>query len=143
MYAVLAEESLTRPGSLQTIPAHQLYVMRNNFFSLLSELYVCVHVKKKWCRKGSHSPSVSGLNWKENTLAVLWLSGSVLSRCFLAPLGMLFVMKTLKDEWLVVIMAYKLAVFCDIERIFCISIYYSSVLSLHIQSTNWYVKNYI
>jgi len=24
-YAVLAEESLTRPGSLQTLPAHQLY----------------------------------------------------------------------------------------------------------------------
>ena len=25
IYAVLAEESLTRPGSLQTLPAHQLY----------------------------------------------------------------------------------------------------------------------
>jgi len=24
-YAVLAEESLTRPGFLQTLPAHQLY----------------------------------------------------------------------------------------------------------------------
>jgi len=24
-FAVLAEESLTRPGSLQTLPAHQLY----------------------------------------------------------------------------------------------------------------------
>jgi len=24
-YAVLTEESLTRPGSLQTLPAHQLY----------------------------------------------------------------------------------------------------------------------
>ena len=27
------------------------------------------------------------------------LSGSVLSRCFLATLGVLFVMKTLEDEW--------------------------------------------
>ena len=31
-------------------------------------------------------------------LAVWRLSGSVLSRCFLAPLGVLFVMKTLEDE---------------------------------------------
>ena len=35
---------------------------------------------------------------KENILAVWWLSGSVLSWCFLAPLGVLFVMKTLEDE---------------------------------------------
>jgi len=31
-------------------------------------------------------------------LAVWRLPGSVLSRCFLAPLGVLFVMKTLEDE---------------------------------------------
>jgi len=36
---------------------------------------------------------------KENILAVLRLSGSVLSRWFLAQLGMLFAMKTLEDEW--------------------------------------------
>jgi len=35
---------------------------------------------------------------KKNILAVWRLSGSVLSRCFLAPLGVLFVMKTLEDE---------------------------------------------
>jgi len=35
---------------------------------------------------------------KENILAVWRLSGLVLSRCFLVPLGVLFVMKTLKDE---------------------------------------------
>jgi len=35
---------------------------------------------------------------KKNILAVWWLSGSVLSWCFLAPLGVLFVMKTLQDE---------------------------------------------
>jgi len=35
---------------------------------------------------------------KKKILAVWRLSGLVLSRCFLAPLGVLFVMKTLKDE---------------------------------------------
>ena len=35
---------------------------------------------------------------KKNILAVWRLSGSVLSRCFLAPLGVFFVMKTLEDE---------------------------------------------
>ena len=35
---------------------------------------------------------------KKMILAVWRLSGSVLSRCFLAPLGVLFVMKTLEDE---------------------------------------------
>ena len=129
-------------------------ILRNNYISLLSDLCACVHVKKKWRRKGSHSSSVSGSNhlvwlhtWKKgnglvhcsvknvavscknhcesitqiwtsqseeeekkkkkkrrrrkkkNILAVWRLSGLVLSRCFLAPLGVLFVMKTLKDEW--------------------------------------------
>jgi len=35
---------------------------------------------------------------KKNILAVWRLSGSVHSRCFLAPLGVLFVMKTLETE---------------------------------------------
>jgi len=35
---------------------------------------------------------------KKNILAVWGLSGSVLSRCFLVPLGVFFVMKTLEDE---------------------------------------------
>ena len=42
-YAVLAEESLTRPGSLETLPAHQLYfysaILHNNCISLL--IYLC------------------------------------------------------------------------------------------------------
>ena len=46
----------------------------------------------------------------EEERKTIWLPGSVLSRCFLAPLGVLFVMKTLKDERKGVIMAYKLAV---------------------------------
>ena len=47
---------------------------------------------------------------KENILAVWWLSGSVLSQCFLVPLGVFFVMKTRENEWYGVITAYKLAV---------------------------------
>ena len=39
------------------------------------------------------------------------LFGWVLSRCFLAPLGVLLVMKTLEDEQYVVIKAYKFTVF--------------------------------
>jgi len=35
---------------------------------------------------------------KKNIMVVSQLSGSVLSRCFLAPLGVLFIMKTLEDE---------------------------------------------
>jgi len=66
-YAVLAEESLTRPGFLQTLPAHQhsisnSAILCNNYISLLIHLCACVHVKKKWCRKGSHSSSVSSSN---------------------------------------------------------------------------------
>ena len=36
---------------------------------------------------------------KENILAVWRLSASILSQCILAPLGVLFVMKTPRDEW--------------------------------------------
>jgi len=36
---------------------------------------------------------------KENNLAIWQLSGSVLLRCFFVPLGVLFIMKTLEDEW--------------------------------------------
>jgi len=35
---------------------------------------------------------------KKKVLAVWRLSGSILLRCFLVPLGVLFVMKTLEDE---------------------------------------------
>jgi len=36
---------------------------------------------------------------RKTFLAVWRLSGSVISRCILASLGVLFVMKTLEDEW--------------------------------------------
>ena len=61
-------------------------ILRNNYISLLSDLCACVHVKKKWRRKGSHSSSVSGSNrlvwlqtWKKR------LAGALLSEkccCF-------------------------------------------------------------
>jgi len=47
---------------------------------------------------------------KKKNLAIWRLSGSILSRCILAPLGVLFIMKTLEDEQWGVITAYKLAV---------------------------------
>jgi len=49
---------------------------------------------------------------EEGDIVAVWrLSGLVLQWCFLAPLGVLFVMKTIKDERQVVIAAYKLVVF--------------------------------
>ena len=138
-YAVLPEESQAFFKHYQQYSNSA--ILRNNYVSLLSDLCACVHVKKKWRRKGSHSFSVSGSNrlvwlqtwkkamgwctaqWKmllfcvktnakesrkfelarlkkkkENILAIWRLSGSVLSRCFLAPLDVFFVMKTLKNE---------------------------------------------
>ena len=65
---VLAEESSTRPGSLQTLPAYRgtscisnSAILRNNYISLLSD---CAHVYtwRKRRLKGSHSSSVSGSN---------------------------------------------------------------------------------
>jgi len=48
---------------------------------------------------------------KKNISPVLRVPGLVLSRRFLAPLGVLLVMKTLDNEWYVVIKPYKLTVF--------------------------------
>ena len=47
---------------------------------------------------------------KKNIWPVLQVLGLVLLLCFLVPLGVLLVMKTLEDERYVVIKAYKLAV---------------------------------
>ena len=49
--------------------------------------------------KESRKFELARLKKKKNILAVWRLSGAVLSRCFLAPLGVLFIMKTLEDEW--------------------------------------------
>jgi len=61
--------------------------------------------------RGSRSIELAGLKKKEeerkkNIWPVLRVLGLVLLRYFLAPLGVLLVMKTPKDEWYVVIKAY-------------------------------------
>jgi len=60
-YAVLAEESQAFfKHSPHTNSISNSAFLPNNYISLLSNLCACVHVKKKWRRKGSHSSSVSG-----------------------------------------------------------------------------------
>jgi len=53
-----------------------------------SRKFELAHLKKKKKKKER----------KKNILSIWRLSGSVLLRCFLVPLGVLFVMKTLKGE---------------------------------------------
>ena len=74
--------------SLHTNYISNLAILHNNYISLLSDLYTCVHMKKKWRCKGSHISSVNGSNclvrlqtWKKR-----W-AGALLSRkccCFCA-----------------------------------------------------------
>ena len=66
--------------------------------------------------RGSRSIELARLKKKEEERKkIIWpvlrILGLVLLRCFIAPLGVLLVTKTLEDEWYVVIKAYKLAVF--------------------------------
>jgi len=64
-YAVLAEESqafFKHSSHTGTNSISNLAILCNNYILLLSDLCACVHVKKKWRRKGSHSSSVSGSN---------------------------------------------------------------------------------
>ena len=58
---------------------------------------------------------------KKNISPISRAPGLVLSRCFLAPLGDLLVMKTLDDEWYIVIKAYKLTVFEILRNFFVLS----------------------
>ena len=55
---------------------------------------------------------------KKNIWPVLRVPGLVPSRYILAPLGVFFVMKTLGDEWYVVIKAYKLTVLNILRDLF-------------------------
>ena len=57
------EESLAFfKHSLHTNSISNSAILHNNYISLLSDLCACVHVKKKWRHKGSHSSSLSGSN---------------------------------------------------------------------------------
>ena len=61
-YEVLAEESQAFfKQSPHTNSIFNSAILRNNYISLLNDLCACVHMKKKWRHKGSHS-SVSGSN---------------------------------------------------------------------------------
>jgi len=56
---------------------------------------------------------------------LVWYFGEFLVwyflQCFLVPLGVLLVMKTLDDEWYVVIKAYKLTIFGILRNVFVLS----------------------
>ena len=80
--------------------------------------------------RGSRSTELARLmkeeeSKKKNIWLVLQVFALVLSRCLLAPLKVLLVMKTLENEWYIAIEAYKLAVF-EILR----------SLHVHIESTD-------
>jgi len=87
-YAVLVEESL------QAFLKHSPHtcnsaILRIDYISLLSDLCACIHMKKKWRRKGSHSSSVSHSNhlmwlqtWKKAMEKTFWPSGDFLVRYF-------------------------------------------------------------
>ena len=57
---------------------------------------------------------------KKDNLPVLRVPALVLSRWFIAALGVLLDMKTLKDDWYVVIKAYKCTV-SEIRRFFVLA----------------------
>jgi len=74
-------------GFLQTLPhtnsISNSAILRNNYISLLSDLCACVHVKKKWHRKGSHSSSVSGsCDFKSEKKAMRWCTALCKCCCF-------------------------------------------------------------
>ena len=80
--------------------------------------------------RDSDNTELARLKKKEKHFAC-FASSWLPSRYFLAPLGVLLVMKTLDDEWYVVIKAYKLTVFEILKDFFCIAICCISALSLH------------
>jgi len=61
-YAVLAEESQAFFKHSPHTNSISNSAILHNYISLLSDLCACVHVKKKWRRKGSHCSSVGGSN---------------------------------------------------------------------------------
>jgi len=81
--------------------------------------------------RGSRSIDLARLKKEERkTLAVWLLSGSVLLRCFSAPLGVLLAIKTLEDGWYILINAYTFTVFVISILIYC---HIACLLSLHVR----------
>jgi len=104
--------------SLHTNCISNSAILRNNYILLLSDLCVCVLVKKKWCHKGSHSSSVSGLNrlvWLQTCKKVMgWCTSQWKMPMFCAKTivkeSCKFELACLKKKNGCVITAYKLAV---------------------------------
>ena len=92
-YAVMADKSLDFSNTPHIGSISNLAILRNNYISLLSDLCTCVHVKKQWHRKGSHSSSVSGSN------PLGWLKTCEKAMvCCTAQWKMLFCAKTIAKE---------------------------------------------
>ena len=99
--------------------------------ALLSVKCCCFVRKTSW---KCHSFEKKKKERKKNILVVWRLSGLVLLWCLFTPLGMLFLMKALEDEWYIAVKAYSLP-FLRVWEIMCIIIYCVSALSLCIKST--------
>ena len=94
-YAELAEESQAFfKHSQHTNSISNSAILRNNYISLLSDLCACVHVKKKWRHKGSHSSSVSG----SSRLAWLQIWKKAMGWCTAQWKMLLFCAKTIVKE---------------------------------------------
>ena len=70
-------------------------MLHNNYILLLSDLCACVHVKKKWHHKGSHSSSVSGSN---TTYVTLQACKKAMSWCTAQWKMLLFCVKTIVNK---------------------------------------------
>ena len=81
-------------NTLHTNSISNSAILHNNYISLLSDLCACVHVKKKWRRKGSHSSSVSGSN------RLMWLQTwkKAMGWCTAQWKMLLFCVKTIVKE---------------------------------------------
>jgi len=88
--------------------------------------------------RGSHNTELACLRKEErkkNILSFLRVPSLVLLQCFLAPLGVFLVTKTLKDEWYIVVEAYKLTVF-EIWRDLFVLLHIACQPYPHIRSTD-------
>ena len=73
---------------LQTLPAHtnstsNSAILRNNYILLLGDFCACVHMKKKWHHKGSHSSSMSDSNHltRFQTYKKWWVGALLSGKC--------------------------------------------------------------
>jgi len=92
-------------------------------FEVVKKQWGCALLRKKWCcfvckPLWEDHAVLSYPAWrkkkersrKKNICRILRVPGLVPSQCFLVPLGAMLVIKTLEDEWYVVIKDYKFTV---------------------------------